>query len=203
MSGPSPHLTTPPPLHIEHCVRVSALESEHLWKLHGDTLLIATGGQPDIAIQLSSVTMVRIAYEPTRMQLNRYRCYLYNASGKIATIQNEHYKGFASFEDRSPTYVPFLQALIHRIASLSPHCQFATGVSMLRWLANAVFLGLACIFLLIVIFFLHTAIGSLVIIKIIIVAFFIPAAVSWFMKNKPKTFSPENIPVALLPVPGR
>ncbi len=69
--------------------------------------------------------------------------------------------------------------------------------------SNAVFLGIAGIFLLIVIFFLYAGIGPLVVIKIIIVAFFIPAAVSWFMKNKPKTFSPENIPVALLPVPGR
>lgn len=37
------------------------------------------------------------------------------------------------------------------------------------------------------------------ILKLIIIAFFIPTVISWFIKNWPKRFSPHAIPENLLP----
>lgn len=195
-TAPSP---PPPPLSVSHLVRISALEPEHLWSLDGDALRIITENQPEVAIALSSICQVRLAYEPTRMQLGRYRCYLYSSGGKIATIQNAHYKGFASFEDRNDSYIRFLETLLPRIDSLNPHCEFVTGVSMLRWLANAAILGTIALIVLVTTLLLYTAIGWLVAVKLLIIAFFIPAAIGWFMKNKPRNFLPRKIPENLLP----
>lgn len=199
MSFPPPLPTTPPPLQLGHRVRVSALEKESNWTLMGDTLWISTEGQPDIPIPLAGIVTVRLSYDPSRYQTKRFRCHLYNANGKCATIQNDSYMGIADFEDRSESYVALLHALIPRIASLNPRCVFKTGTSNLSWWGQAIFLlGIFSILILMLIF-LYTAIGSLAIVKLVIIAFMVPIAIRWFLRNKPKVFHPHQIPEKMLP----
>ncbi len=199
MNSPPPLHTSPPPLHLEHRVRVSALEKECTWKLDGDTLWMATEGQPDISIPLAGIASVRLSYDPSRFQSKRFRCHLYNAGGKCATIQSSSYKGIADFEDRGETYASLIHALIPRIASLSPRCTFKTGTSNLNWWAQLILLfGIFSILILIMIL-LYTAIGPLVIVKLILVAIMVPVAIRWFMRNKPAAFDPQRIPEKLLP----
>jgi hypothetical protein len=174
----------PPPLTLQHTVRISALEPERTWKLHGDTLIMATAGQNDIPIPLQKISQVRLAFEPTRFQRNRFRCHLYNQSYIAATIQNESYKGIATFEDQSESYTEFLNTLIPRIASLSPNAKFITFSFSL---------------LLLVLFLMASAFPPLIIVKLILIAFFIPTLFRWFKRNKPSSFSPYSIPENLLP----
>lgn len=192
-------MSSPPPLRMEHVVRVSALEKECTWKLHGDTLWIAPVGQPDIPISLAGVVTLRLSYDPSRFQTNRFRCHLYNANGKCGMIQNDSYKGIAEFEDRSESYVTLVRALIPRIASLNPRCVFKAGTSNLNWWAHAIFLTGVFSLLFLVMIALYSAIGPLVIIKLIIIAFFVPVAIRWFIRNKPKPFDPQRIPEKILP----
>lgn len=199
MSLPPPLPETPPPLCIEHRVRVSALEKECAWKLDGDTLWIATEGRPDIPIPLAGIVRLRLSYDPSRFQTNRFRCHLYNANGKCGVIQNDSYRGMADFEDRSESYVALVRALIPRIASLSPRCTFRSGTSNLNWWVQAIFLLGVFSLLFLVMFALYTAIGPLVIVKLVIIAFFVPVAIRWFLRNKPKAFDPQEIPDAMLP----
>ncbi len=194
-----PEPSAPPPLTAEYSVRVSALEPERIWKLMGSTLWMGIEEQPNVSIPLSNIHEVRLAYEPSRTQTNRFRCYLYRSGAKIATIQNDHYKGFMSFEDRSASYNFFIQLLIPRIAALSPHCAFKTGTSALNWWAMLLFILAVTIFLLLTTILLYTAIGSLVIIKLLIIAYFIPTLVRWFRRNRAKVFSPKEIPIDILP----
>lgn len=192
-------MTTPPPLRIEHRVRVSALEPERIWKLLGDTLWMCTEGQADIPIPLASIRRIRLSFDPSRSRTNLFRCHIHNHTGKIAVIQNIHFKGFASFEDMSPAYCSFVETLVPRVASLSPGCVFATGTSWLGWTANAVFLFITFSFLVLAMIWFYTAIGALVIIKLILIAFFIPLVIRWFLRNKPGTFPPNAIPQGILP----
>ena len=199
MTSPPPLHVTPPPLHIEHAVRVSALEKECTWKLDGDTLRVSSEERPPYSIPLAEISTLRLSFDPTRFQTNRFRCHLYNANGKCGMIQNENYKGIADFEDRSTSYVAFVRALIPRIASMNPRCVFKTGTSNLNWWAQAIFLFFIFSLLLLVMFMLYTAIGPLVIVKLIIIAFFVPVAIRWFLRNKPKSFPADEIPPGLLP----
>lgn len=192
-------MSTPPPLSAEHTVRVSALEPEKTWALVGDTLLIRTQGQADVSIPLSAICKVRLAYEPSRFQLGRFRCHLYNSGGRCASIQNGHFKGFASFEERTESYLPFVRTLIPRIASLNPRCEFMSGTSHLSWWLHALFLGVVFSLLIVVLLTLYSAIGPLAILKLFIIAFFIPATIRWFVKNRPRKFLPLAIPESILP----
>ncbi len=196
---PSDSSPSPPPLTLQHTVRVSAFEPERTWKLHGDTLIMATSGQNEIPIPLHKISQVRLAFEPTRFQRNRFRCYLYNQSYIAATIQNESYKGIATFEDHSESYTEFLNTLIPRIASLSPNAKFITGTSYLAWIGNAIFITISFSFLLLVLFLMASAISPLIILNLLLIAFFIPTLFRWFKRNKPSSFSPHSIPVNLLP----
>ena len=192
-------MSSPPPLNSEHRVRVSALEQEYTWRLAGDTLWMCTEGQADIPIPLASVARVRLSFDPSRMQRNRFRCHLHNANVKCGTIQNISYKGIADFEDRSATYNSLIRALIPRIAAMNPGCVFKTGTSHLNWWAQFVFLLAAFSLLAFVIFVMYSAIGWMIIVKLLIIAFFIPVVISWFTRNLPRTFDPKAIPERLLP----
>jgi hypothetical protein len=192
-------MSTPPPLSISHTVRASALESQKTWRIDGDKLWICNEGQPELALPLNSILKLRLSYDPSRIEPNLYRCRLYNRIGKCATIQNCHYQGIASFEDRTESYLPFVHALISRLASVNPHCQFISGTSHLSWWAHAIFITVSFSFLALVLFYLYSAVGWLAILKLLIIAFFIPTALQWFIKNWPRTFSPHSIPNKLLP----
>jgi hypothetical protein len=192
-------MTAPPPLSIAHSVRASALEPEKTWKVSGDTLWMCIEGQPDIPLPLRAILKLRLSYDPSRIERNLFRCHLYNTGGKCATIQNVHYQGIASFSDRSETYLPFTRALIDRLAAANPRCEFIAGTSHLSWWAHAAFLTVAFGLLSLALFFLYTAVGPLAIIKLLIVAFFIPTTIRWFSKNRPKKFTPHTIPENLLP----
>lgn len=192
-------MTAPPPLAIEHSVRASALEPLKTWRLSGDTLWMCVENQPDFPMPLAAIRKLRIAFEPSRAQLGLFRCHLYNSGGKCASIQSGHFKGFASFEDRAKTYLPFVRALVARVAAVNPDCQLVGGTSWLSWWLHALFLSIAFGFLAIVMFLLYSAIGPLVVVKLIIIAFFIPTTILWFTRNRPRSFSPDAIPANLLP----
>lgn len=192
-------MSSPPPLNIEHSVRVSALEQEYTWRLAGDTLWICTAGQADIPLPLAGIVRLRLSFDPSRFHRNRFRCHLYNANGKCGTILNLSYKGIANFEDRSTTYNALIRGLIPRIASLNPRCVFKSGTSLLNWWAQAIFLLAAFSLLILVMFTMYSAIGGLIILKLLIIAFFIPVVCLWFTRNMPKSFQPNSIPENLLP----
>jgi hypothetical protein len=192
-------MSAPPPLSVSHPVRVSALEPEKTWKLDADTLWIHVEGQQDMPLPLASISKLRLSFDPGRAQRNLFRCHLYHAGGRCAVIQNVHYQGFASFGDRTDTYLPFVRALVSRLASVNPRCEFVAGTSHLRWWANAAFLAVAFGFLAIVLVLLYSAVGPLALFKLLIIAFFIPTTIRWFTKNWPKKFSPHAIPENLLP----
>lgn len=196
-------MTTPPPLLIEHRARSSALEPERTWKLTGDTLHACNRGGPDLTIPLANIREVRLTYEPTRFQTNRYRCHLTHTSGQRTVLQNEHFAGIASFEDRTASYLELLHALIPRTAAANPSCVFKTGTSPMNWWLQAAFLTLCFALLALALVFLYTAIGWLVVVKLVILAFLIPVAVRWFRRNRPGTFTPDAIPTGMLPqIPG-
>lgn len=192
-------MSAPPPLSVSHNVRVSALEPEKTWKLEGDTLWIRAEGQPDMPLPLASISKLRLSFDPGRSQRNLFRCHLYDTGGKCASIQNIHYEGFASFGDRTDTYLPFVRALTARLASVNPRCEFISGTSHLSWWAHAAFLAVAFGFLAVVLVLLYSAVGPLALFKLLIIAFFIPTTIRWFSKNWPRKFPPHAIPENLLP----
>jgi len=195
----NPPAGSPPPLEISHHCRISALDPERVWSLRGETLWMVTAGQADIPFPLRDAKRLRLEFSATRFQRNRYRCRLSNPGGYVAVIQNDHFKGMADFEDRSASYRELVVALIRRTSACNPGCRMITGTSMWNWLLSSGFLLLTFGFLAVVMFFMWTAVGWLVIVKLMVILFLLPTAIRWIMKNRPATFSAQSIPENLLP----
>lgn len=192
-------MSVPPPLTVEHVCRISVLEKEKHWTLRGDVLWVASGEYPALPVPLASLMEMRLIYAPTRVQRNRYQCFLYNARGRCAAFQNEHYRGVMDFEDRSGSYSELVQRIASRTASVNPACRFTTGTSWWSWLLQMMFLSGVLLLLMILFITIGSAITGLIILKLIIIAFYIPTAWGWIVKNKPRVFSPENVPSEILP----
>jgi hypothetical protein len=192
----------PPPLQIDHSCRVSVLEPELIWRLRGDVLWMrAEGGGEGCPIPLSSLTGIRLVFSPTRVQTNRYRCLLYNAGGRIATIQNEHYKGVMSFEDRTASYLELVNAVIRRTAMVNSGCKFFSGSTWLGYASSVTVLVISFALLAGVLYLMPGGISSLVVVKLLLILVYLPVAWLWIKRNKPATFPPDAIPVDLLPKP--
>lgn len=192
-------MSKPPPLQPDHICRVSVLEPEKRWSLRDDTLWMESGGRPPVAIPLASLRNVRLMFAPTRFQRNRFQCHLYNANGCCAEIQNEHYKGVMDFEDRSGSYRGLVEALVKRTAAVNPSCRFSTGTSWTSWILQTGFLAFMFIVLAFVLYAMGSAASSLVVVKLLLIAFYVPTAAAWIIKNKPRVFSPDQAPAKLLP----
>lgn len=175
------------------------MEAEKRWTLGTDVLLIHEGNYPALPIPLDSLIEIRMSYEPTRVQQNRYQCHLFTARGRCTKFQNEHYREVMDFEDRSKSYTDLVRQLVIRTSALNPACRFTTGTTWLNWLIQTGILTFS--FLLVA--FVFIAMGSsgtvLVAVKILVILVFLPFAGAWIVKNRPSTFSPPEVPAAILP----
>lgn len=192
-------MSQPPALQIQHRVRVSILETETTWTLRGHDLLIEPDGRTASLIPLMWITRLSLRYDPTRVQTRRFRCWLHLRDGRRLVLQNEHYSGFASFEDRSATYRDLITAICHRTAVASPVCHFIKGQNSFSYWAQLTGLSLLLILLAITLLFMWTAIGWLTVVQLIVIAFMLPVVIRWARRNRPGRFDPMNPPADLLP----
>lgn len=192
-------MSQPPALQVQHRLRVSILEKETTWTLRGHDLVIAPDDLPASVIPLASVSRVSLHYDPSRAQTRRFRCRLQLLNGRTLAIQNEHFCGFASFEDRSSSYRDLVTRICHRTARANPGCLFIRGKSPFSYWAQLIGLALMFVLLTILLLVMWTAIGWLTIIQLIFIGLMLPIAFRWARKNRPGRFDPMNLPADLLP----
>jgi len=178
------------------------LEREILWRLEGETLFQISEGLPPFPIPLAEVSAIRLHYSPTRFQTGRYRCELKGGRWSAVSIQNEHYRGVADFEDRSETYRALVLALLHRRAALGTGCRYLGGVSVWVWLLNAAILFGGLFLLGFVLFTLGSGSSEIVAVKLMVVVVLLPFGIRWIIQNRPSTFDPGSVPKGLLPPGG-
>ena len=191
-------MSDPPPLSVGHRCRNSVLDPEYLWELRGDSLWCSSG-PGELEIPLREISAVRLVFAPTRMQLKRYRCLIYSGRLCRATIQNEHYKGFASFEDRSESYRELVIALIHRLAGVNPDCKLWAGPSAASFSFQCAILFVSLGLLAFLLVWIGSSISGLVIVKLVLVACLLPTTILWILRNRPRTLARGTVPPALLP----
>lgn len=94
-------MSQPPALQVQHHLRVSILEKDTTWTLHGHDLVIEPDDTAACMVPLAWVTRLSLRYDPSRAKTRRFRCRPQLLDDRTLVIQNEHDCGFASFEDRS------------------------------------------------------------------------------------------------------
>ena len=192
----------PPHLDAEahYATRNNALTPAVVWKLRGDRLLREDGKGPPRAVTLGDVKAVQMEFAPTRPERNRYRCRITLSNATRLELLNRTYRGVYDFADTSTEYNEFMRALHAGLARHSPGCQFVAGASGASYAVNiAVLLLVLAVVIGAIGFFLVAGMLWVVLIKMVLIVFYLPSAIKWVKSNKPKQYRPSAIPKDMLP----
>jgi hypothetical protein len=189
---------------LTYVARANALEYEAIWRLGADALELQGGptAGSDVVLRFPyrDVVGVRLSYAPSRVDWVRYRCDLRLRAGQRLAILSTHYAGMADFEDRAASYVPFVRALVGRVANANPGASFRSGKSIMAYWAEHVFL----VAIVAILVFVLSAVGlssitGLVWVKLLIILGSVPLLLAYTRKNWPRRFKPDAIPGDVLP----
>jgi hypothetical protein len=196
---------------IDYPARTSVLEGPRIYRLQHDALHVmrqttkpVAGAPPamPLVIPFPAITRIRLRYFPTRVQRNRFECIVTTRTFGEFKITNEGYKGFLQFEDQSAGYRVFVTELCRRVAVAAPQATFVRGRALVVYLIEHAFLLGALIALGFVLWTLGGALRGLVLVKLAIIAFYLPTVVRYAWRSLPAPFDPLNVPSEILPVIG-
>jgi hypothetical protein len=187
-----------------HVARAGMLEPEAIWRLAPDALELTGGGTagPGATVRFpyAEIGEVRPSFAPTRSDAFRYRCDVQLKSGLGAAILSTHYLRVGDFENRAATYVPLVRGLVARVAAANPSCRFLAGQRPFAYWSEHVFLAAMLVLLALVLLLVGgTGLSDLVLVKLALLACFVPLAIRYARKNRPRNFLPDAIPEDLLP----
>jgi hypothetical protein len=222
---PAAHLTTAV---FTHSSRWSVFQKEATWRLTPEALE-REGGEPDKAplvarvarfvlrfiipwmimkiepggparFAFADIVEMRLSFEPSRFDAKRHRCEITLRDRAKVSIWSTHYVSVGEFEDRAATYSPLVRALVAHVGAANPACDFRVGKRPLGYWLRLIFVLTAFSALAYMIMLVGSAAFSgIVIVKLVIIAAFVPLLVRYINKNRPGRFKPEAIPEDALP----
>ncbi|WP_221029306.1 hypothetical protein [Actomonas aquatica] len=207
--GATPAGALPPPLpaaaagvdRAQYATRNDGLSPACVWVIAAGALQQIVDGQVKRVVALSEVTEVRLDYAPTRVEANRYRCQLRLRSGVGITFFNRRFESFGRFADTSPAYRDFLDTLLAALRDVAPQCRFVTGVGSALYFVNVLAFAVGVLAVVgVLIFSLVVGLWALVILKALLIAFYVPRAWRWLRRNRERDFDPRDVPTAVVPV---
>jgi hypothetical protein len=187
-----------------HTVRAGVLEHEAVWRLEDDALVLqggpAAAADSVLRFAYGDIVQLRLSFEPSRVDAARYRCDVRMRSGQQVAIMSTHYVGFADFENRAASYVPFVRALVVRVAPANPAARFRSGKNPLAFWAEHIFLAVVVAFLILVLISIGTSsLSDSSWSKLWMILGSIPLLIAYTRKNRPRPFKPGAIPQDVLP----
>ncbi len=147
----------------------------------------------------SEIVTIRLEWAASRADTLRHACHVVRFNGWTETIVSTHYAGPMNFEDRRAGYSAFVRSLIARTAKANPSCRFVAGASMVSWLGSMAILGGSLILLALVLMLTGVPTAGIVIAKLIILAWLVPLGIAWIRRNRPRDFTPPDIPQNVIP----
>lgn len=157
-------------------------------------------GGRTLAIPLAAVDEIRLTFDPTRFDRVRYRCGIRGRNALRESLVSTSYVSFGTFEDRGRGYAPFVREFVRRAARANPRCRFRAGARPLAYAVQHLFV-LAILVLLAVLIAATAGVppAGLVLVKLAIVAAYVPLSLRHARRNWPRRFDPGNVPRDLLP----
>ncbi|MCB1479311.1 MAG: hypothetical protein KDJ62_10670 [Rhodobiaceae bacterium] len=171
------------------------------YRLTGSALTWTDEGEAGMkSLPYSQIKEVRLAYRPSRVQRNRYLAHIVPKSGKRIDISNSTFKGFGDFVEHNEEYSAFIRELHRRLVEMRTDATFHKGSSWLGYIGNMI-LTVWIAAMVVLAFFLLTLTGVLwiAVIKLAIIAFFIPTLIRFMLRSRPQTYDPREIPEGALP----
>lgn len=183
---------------MEYAFRSSALEKgETTFRLTETTLEMNRPGFHS-AVPYSEISKVRLYHDPSRFAMNKYQCEITLRTSATLILKSVHYRGIADFEDRGQLYSDFIREFHQRLTDY-PDVTYHSGNNPGCFAGNLI-ITVGSIILLIVVFMYMgapTTFGS--IFKLLVVGVMSIYTIQYLRKNKPATYSPDQIPERILP----
>lgn len=183
---------------VEYGVRRHALEKARLWRVDDKGLSWTYDGK-HFHFDFSEIVSIRLEWAASRADHARYACCVTRFNGWVETIVSTHYAGPMQFPDQRETYCPFVMELIGRAARANPACAFYAGSTLLSYGGSFLIFGAGLIMLAAVALSLGIPATWLIAAKLIVLAFLVPLGLAWLWKNRPRRFTPPDVPPDVLP----
>jgi hypothetical protein len=169
---------------------------EDVWSVEGDSLVHNRADGTVDRRKLSDVVSVRLRYAPTNAKTWRYAFEIRFKAGHAWHIDNGHFVGIADFEDRSASFVPFVRDVIQLVSQHAPQARAFLGSSWTSYLLQVGFLVIAFSALAGVLLMLPIGAGisGMVVVKLAIIAFFLPVLFKWVRRALP-----QGVPINAIP----
>lgn len=169
---------------------------EDVWSIEGDSLVHKRADGTEARRKLSEVKSVRLRYAPTSYKTWRHAFEIRFKAGHAWHIDNGHFAGIGDFEDRSAAFVPFVREVILLVSQHAPQARAFLGSSWTSYLLQVGFLVIA--FTALAGVFLALPIGAgitgIVVVKLAIIAFFVPVVLKWVRRALPR-----GVPINAIP----
>jgi hypothetical protein len=197
---PSPAAQAP----LAYGSRRSVLENEATWTLAPQMLERAEhtseGGVAMQRLPYSEVAEVQLSYDPTRFDSRRFRCDLRSRAGHRLVLVSTSYVSVGDFEDRGSAYAPFVRELVRRIGQAAPDCRFRAGKRpWVFWAEHVFLLGMLLLLASVLAYVGDVSWSGLVGIKLAILVCYVPIAIQYAKRNRPRRLIPDKIPSEVLP----
>lgn len=189
-----------PPSAARYATRNDAFSPATTWAIEGIWLRVQDEAGPPRLIALADVAELQLEFAPTRMEPNRFRCALRARGAGPLFWFNRTYAGLADFRDTSAAYAAFVRALHAALARHAPECRFVAGATAARYVASVIAAGLAGLVVVgAALFLVFNGLAWLILLKLALMAIFLPNVVRWLARNRPRAYAPDAIPPGVLP----
>jgi hypothetical protein len=176
--------------------------SEREWRVEDDALVTRGSSGRERRYRWRDIVSVRLLHDPNRARPWRYIFELQPKHARKIVIDNAHYTGERTFEERSETYTPFVRAAVARWAEVHPKGRALIGETPKRyffWLIGAL-LGLAILsYILVAVPTPLDALPYAALVKFGIILLMLPFFWRAVLKIVPRGVSPDAIPERALP----
>ena len=150
-------------------------------------------------VSYADIAEIRLSYDPTRFESDRYRCDFMTRSGARELIVSVSYVSPANFENRKATYMPFVRTLVRNVSNANPACRFVAGKKPLAYLAEHALILAVLLLLASTLYFTGVPVAGVVVIKLGLIAVYVPVKLRYTKVNRPRRFDPTDIPTEVLP----
>jgi hypothetical protein len=173
-----------------------------LWLGDDGFQVMESGGQTR-TYGYDQVSRVRLSYEPSRASADLYFCriYLKGRNAPALTVSSTYCRGILSFEPQLASYRATVERLHEKLAHKAKAVSYRAGVSNFAYWGNAVFIMISVVFAAVLLIPIAAGITmtGLIWVKLAMIAFLLPLALSWFWANRPRDYDPAAIPSEVLP----
>ena len=196
-SSQDPAATTPDA--VTYSYKPSLIGTPFEVRLLPDALIWQAGGRSG-RIPYREVRRLRLSFRPVTMQSERFQTEIWPAHGPKIVIASSSWKSMVEQEQRNGPYGAFVRELHRRLAATGSPARLEAGSPpLLYWPAVTLFVGVSLGLAALIIRALQVPAYSGAAFVAAFLALFLWKAGTFFRRNRPAVYAPDNPPRELIP----